>query len=156
MIKIKQYVSSEFCLECRECCKFEFDIWLPHLLKADEKQLGISCVKAKKSDDSPLVCQFLNESSHICSVYEKRPFECLLYPFLIVKNNNSLDLTAHLGCPYIIKHVNSIEFREYANYLVKILLQPQILKLFKHDSDKFHCYPDIELYVVKKGLISNA
>ncbi len=155
MINIKQYLNSEFCLDCKGCCRFEDEIWLPHLLKADEKILGFSCVKARKGAQSTLVCRFLDKADHKCKVYEKRPFECVLYPFLLINNNDSLDLVVHLGCPYILNTVNSKQFAQYADYLVKKLLEPDILKLFKQEFDKFHCYPDIELYVIKEGLLSN-
>lgn len=154
MLNIKQYLNSEFCLACRECCKFEDDIWLPHLLKADEKALGISCVKAKKSADANLVCKFLEESEHKCSVYEKRPFECALYPFLMVNHGNSLDLVVHLGCPYILNNVNTKEFAQYSDYLVAALLDTDVFKIYSKEQRKFHSYPDVELYMIKEDILS--
>ncbi|MFH1062483.1 MAG: YkgJ family cysteine cluster protein [Candidatus Omnitrophota bacterium] len=154
MLKVKPYLNSEFCLQCKECCKFEDDIWLPHLLKADEKALGISCVQAKKGADSRLVCKFLEEAEHKCAVYEKRPFECALYPFLLVKHGNSLDLVVHLGCPYILNTVNCKEFEQYADYLCQVLLEPDIVKIYAQEQDKFHSYPDVELYLIKKDILS--
>jgi len=155
MLNIKQYLNSEFCLDCRECCRFSDEIWLPQLLKDDEKTLAISCVKAKKGKQSTFVCQFLQETDHKCQVYEKRPFECVLYPFLLVKNNDSLDLVAHLGCPYILNTVNLKQFKQYTDYLSKRLLEPEIMKLYDQEADKFHCYPDIELYTIKERFFSN-
>jgi Fe-S-cluster containining protein len=156
MLNIKQYLNSDFCLACKECCKFEDDIWLPHLLKADEKTLGIACVKkAKQSTDSKFVCKFLEESDHKCTVYDKRPFECALYPFLLVRNGDALNLAAHLGCPYILNNINSKEFEEYSAYLCQGLLEPEIFKLYNQEIAKFHSYPAVELFLIKKDLLNN-
>ncbi|MBU1045063.1 MAG: YkgJ family cysteine cluster protein [Candidatus Omnitrophica bacterium] len=155
MLKIKQYLNSNFCLECKECCKFEDDIWLPHLLKADEKALGIACVKARKGSDSSLICKFLEETEHKCRVYERRPFECALYPFLLVRRNGDLDLVVHLGCPYILNNVNTQEFEQYSAYLCQALLEPDNFKLYSQEQAKFHSYPDVELFMIKKNLLAS-
>ena len=154
MIEFKQFLNSEYCLKCKQCCIFEDTSWLPHLLSDDRKNLAKSEVCAKKFKNGLECCEFMNKSDHTCIVYEKRPFECRLYPFLLIDNQGPLDLAVHLGCPYVLSKVNGKEFSEYCEYLADILLSKDNLKKLKPEKSVFHWYPEIELFFIKKDILS--
>jgi Fe-S-cluster containining protein len=44
------------------------------------------------------MCKFLNEQKR-CGIYEKRPLECRIYPYVFSYENNELQLKLHDGCP---------------------------------------------------------
>ncbi|MBU4304435.1 MAG: YkgJ family cysteine cluster protein [Candidatus Omnitrophica bacterium] len=155
MIDIKQYTDSSFCLKCRGCCRFFSDIWLPHLLEEDRERLGIEKVVLSQGKSGP-ICQFLNESDNYCGIYGRHPFECRIYPFLLVRREQTLDLAAHLSCPYVMKTFDSQIFKDYARYLAGLLQSADILPLLKDERHKFHSYPEIELFLILKDVITAA
>jgi len=152
MRNLNQFVTNEFCLKCRECCRF-FDVsWLPHLLDDDKKAIGKDTIDLIQEDGS-LKCQFLELESYKCGIYHKRPFECKLYPFLVVKNGDNLDLTAHLGCPYIRDNMASKKFEDYCIYLRGKFSDKSIVAYLRTQKEKFHSYPAVELILIKQTLL---
>ena len=92
------------CQHCRECCKFAADetyfgpLFTQDEIKGLDKSLfkqyknsknvfQIQLVKSKKEDC--YVCPLLDEASHLCTIYEKRPFDCKIWPFLFMRDKNN-------------------------------------------------------------------
>jgi Fe-S-cluster containining protein len=124
-------------------------------LDIDKKNLAKKKVVVKDPEADQMSCEFLIENDHSCRVYAKRPFECELYPFLLINTDSGLDLAAHLGCPFIIDNINKDEFSQYADFLLEKLAQPEIMDVIKNQKKVFHWYPEVELYKIKENFITS-
>ncbi len=85
---------------------------------------------------------FLEAQENKCQIYEFRPFECQLYPFLINMRNKKILLTVDLNCPYIKEKINTQEFKEYAENLADFLNSPRQMKLLKNNPQILQAYED--------------
>ena len=105
---IKQFVPQEFCLKCRSCCRFKEtnSVWSPCLLDEEIQELvdregipaaSISIDRRIQTVADPggdgFICPFLNNADNQCRIYNLRPFECQLYPFLINLRKDKVFLT---------------------------------------------------------------
>lgn len=118
---IKQYVPSEECLKCEGCCRFDLATspWRPKVGEAEPL--------ADKTDaqgyliTKPLgarhQCEYFNPINFSCSVYDKRPFECALYPFILSREDGVIKCYVHLACPYVQDNLNSERYKRYCAYL---------------------------------------
>jgi len=153
---IKQFVPEEFCLKCLGCCRFkEMDsVWSPCLL--DEEMQGlldkdippalISLDRRLRPIPNPgkegFICPFLNPSDNRCRIYQMRPFECQLYPFLLCLRNKKACITVDLNCPYVKEKINSPEFKQYSEYLSAYLNAPEQIRLLKDNPQILQAYEE--------------
>jgi len=109
--ELPQNVPSDICLKCDGCCRFasSHSPWRP---KVAQDEAG-GALAAELDADGALKtvdyngqphCAFLCAGDNTCQVYGARPFECRLYPFLLIKSGDGVALGAHLSCPYVQKH----------------------------------------------------
>lgn len=157
MSLIKQFIPQEFCLKCLGCCRFAQadSVWLPCLL--DEEMLGLAdregipavslsldkrIIPVPLKDKEGFICPLLNIESNKCKIYDFRPFECQLYPFLISMRDKKILLTIDLNCPYIKEKINSKEFKEYLEYLVNFLNSAEQLKILKDNPQVLQAYEE--------------
>ena len=105
---------SGYCLRCLGCCRFSANptIWATPACRLVESSAGYRC-------------EHLNENDSRCAIYSKRPLDCRLYPFLLVKRNGSLSLGLHKSCFFVEEKRPNI--REYAGYLKKALSRPEAI-----------------------------
>lgn len=89
------------------------------------------------------ICPFLNEQDNKCKIYEFRPFECQLYPFLINLRGKKVILTVDLNCLYIKENLKSKEFKEYTEYLSTFLNSAPQIKLLKENPQVIQTYEGI-------------
>jgi len=89
------------------------------------------------------LCAFLDADSNKCKIYQMRPFECQLYPFLINLRNNKVVLTVDLNCPYVQENINKKEFKEYAGYLAAYLNSPEQLEILTDNPQIIQAYEDV-------------
>jgi len=154
MLELKSCLSSSACLECRGCCCFASEAWLPHLLEHEKEALKIIRVHGQEDDTGMLVCEFLNKNDHYCRIYAQRPFECRLYPFLLVlRPDKTIDLAAHLACPFVVTMAEGELFKAYTRYLRDFFKNPAVLDLLQAEHGTFHAYPDEELMVVQADIL---
>lgn len=155
---IKQFVPEEVCLKCRGCCRFSESnsVWLPCLL--DEEIVGLADKKGIPAVSLSLdkrimpdalegkegfVCPLLNIEDNKCTIYNSRPFECQLYPFLLSLRQKKVLLTIDLNCPYIQDKINTQELKEYTRYLTDLLNSSQQLKLLKDNPQIIQAYAEV-------------
>ena len=108
---LKQFIPSDYCLKCLGCCRFAQNptIWAPQ---------GCKLIQNNNS----YICEQLNLKNNRCEIYRKRPLDCRLYPFLLVKRNHLLQLGLHKSCCFIEENKpDSGIVREYADYLKRRL-----------------------------------
>jgi hypothetical protein len=155
---IKQFVPSSACLKCQGCCRFKEanSVWSPCLLDEEVLDLidkeGIPAAALSIERRLQLVsypgkegffCPFLKVEDNKCQIYALRPFECQLYPFLISLRNKKVLLTVDLNCPYIKDKINTPEFKEYTNYLVKYLNSLESLNVLKDNPQVLQAYEEV-------------
>ena len=154
---MKQFVAQEVCLKCQGCCRFkEADsVWSPCLLEEEIQELldkdippaSISIDRRLRPIPDPgkegFICPFLNPADNKCRIYESRPFECLLYPFLFCLRNKKARITVDLNCPYAKEKINSQEFKQYSEYLAAYLNTPEQIKVLKDNPQILQAYEDV-------------
>lgn len=144
---IRQFVTEDACLTCHGCCRFlqKHSVWGARLL--DEEIDGLlqhglppSLLTADKelrlvnfAKENILVCSLFNPQENKCKIYEHRPFECRLYPFLLNRKGPKIFLAVDLKCPHIQKNLKNKEFNEYVKYLTGLLKSPHYRELFKNN-----------------------
>ena len=77
-----------------------------------------------------------------CKIYELRPFECQLYPFLINKREEKVFLAIDLGCPFVKENLESQELKDYTQYIFKLLNQPSNLEKIRKNPQIIQVYKD--------------
>ena len=90
------------------------------------------------------LCPFLSGLDNKCKIYNLRPFECQLYPFLLTLRGKRALLTVDLNCPYINKNLNTPEFKEYAKYLTEYLNSPILVRMLKENPQILQAYDDVQ------------
>jgi Fe-S-cluster containining protein len=161
---IKQFIPQEFCLKCQGCCRFQEynSVWLPCLLEEEIQGLldrkippaSISMDKKIQPLSNPegqgFICALLDIKENKCKIYDLRPFECQLYPFLINLRGKKVILTVDLNCRYIRDNLNTKEFKEYIDYLVAFLNSPSQIKLLKSNPQILATYEEVAKIVELK------
>jgi len=155
---IKQFVPQEFCLKCRGCCRFKEanSVWSPCLLDEEIQELadkeGVPaasiCVDRRiqpvtNPDGDGFICPFLGSADNKCRIYNLRPFECRLYPFLINLRKNKVLLSVDINCPYALEKINSQEAKDYIAYLSNFLNSPEQLAMLKDNPQIIQAYEEV-------------
>jgi Fe-S-cluster containining protein len=151
-LSMKQFVPSEVCLKCDGCCRYkEADsMWRPKLGMSDQESLADQITGNIVLDTQGYIktiqacgknlCRFLNGADNTCGIYTKRPFECLLYPFIISQTPEAVEVYVHLSCPYVQDHLNREDFDAYVAYLKKFFDRVDIREFLSRNKDMFHDY----------------
>lgn len=154
---IKQFIPPDVCLKCQGCCRFSQanSVWLPCLLEEEiQDLLDRNIPPAFMSADRRIcpvtnpsgegfICAFLNTQDNRCKIYDFRPFECQLYPFMISFRNKRVLLTVDLNCPYVKENLNTKEFKEYTNYLTNFLNSPKQRAILKNNPQIIQAYEEV-------------
>ncbi|MFH1282013.1 MAG: YkgJ family cysteine cluster protein [Candidatus Omnitrophota bacterium] len=155
---IKQFVPQVFCLQCRSCCRFKEanSVWSPCLLDEEIQELldkplipaaSISIDRRLQPIANPegadFICPFLLTPDNKCRIYDTRPFECQLYPFLINLRKDKVLLTVDLNCPYVFEKINSQQAKEYIVYLTEYLNSAPLLSLLKDNPQIIQAYEEV-------------
>ena len=154
---IEQFVPGEYCLKCKGCCRFkeELSVWRPCLLEEEiqeflDKDIPPAAISKEKKlmalsapSGEGFVCPFLSPEDNKCKIYEFRPFECQLYPFLINLRHKKVILTVDLNCPYVTEQIKSPAFKEYAEYLADFLNSPRQIKMLKDNPQLLVAYEEV-------------
>ena len=154
---IKQFVPQEVCLKCQGCCRFRevTSSWLPCLLDEEIQDLldqqlpAVSISVDRKIQPVPhpkgegFICALFDLGENKCKIYNLRPFECQLYPFLLNLREKKVVLTVDLNCPYVSEKIKTKEFKEYAEYLAAFLNSPKQLELLKDNPQLLQAYEEV-------------
>ncbi|MDD5004998.1 MAG: YkgJ family cysteine cluster protein [Candidatus Omnitrophica bacterium] len=170
----KQLVPQDFCLSCDVCCRFTEPqtIWAPLFTKEEieylvEKDILPPLVftghpeNQTKKDKNKIssaqrinlvnykdyfICPCFDVFDSHCKIYAERPFECQLYPFLLVRKSNKFYLAMDKKCPYLNK-VQKNQLKTYTDYLRKEFAKKKVLSFLRQNQELFCEYPsgDLEL-----------
>lgn len=154
--EFKQFVPSAVCLKCDGCCRFKSadSPWRPRMGEGEKNALALQ-VTAGFSDDKDYIktiedcgnqlCRFFNKNDSTCRVYDKRPFECALYPFILSKTNSSvIKVYVHLACPYVQDMQADIRLQEYIAYLESFFNLSATVDFLRQNKGLLHDYAPFE------------
>jgi uncharacterized protein len=145
-------VTSAQCLECKGCCAFAHSggDWSPRLTPEDISLLaGAAPERTWLNGDERVAlvpssrgqaCYFLDEGSHHCRVYAKRPYECRLYPFLLSHEDGLVRLYAHLSCPALGELFKKDDWRRRVSAVRAFFQQDKTLAWVRENARHFVDY----------------
>ncbi len=157
-MEFKQFVPSLVCLSCDGCCRFHDPAsgWRPKLgageqnsagplagcldLAADSRGLDEEGFIRTEADQGQHRCRFLQFKDNTCQVYCFRPFECQLYPFLLIKEGKDFLVGLHLSCPFVQKFFGKEELEAYKLYLNDFLRHPEMIHFLRDNISLFGDY----------------
>jgi len=149
---LKQFVPSEVCLKCQGCCRYkqDYSVWRPKLGEEDKKDLAALIHSGDILDSYGYLktiqncgqhfCKFLNPQNNTCGIYDKRPFECSLYPFILSQTPDAVKVYVHLSCPYVQDYLPRAVFDSYVTYLKEFFRNPEIRQFLSANKQMFHDY----------------
>ncbi len=131
MQKIKQFVTNEYCIKCLGCCRFaeQKSVWSPQ------------SIEPIQNGDS-FVCPNLELENNKCKIYNSRPFDCELYPFLLHKINKKVYLAADFKCPFLKSKLDTREVRDYIKYLEGFFSSEDSLDFLSKNEKFILSYPE--------------
>ena len=86
------------------------------------------------------LCRFFNPGDHICQIYDNRPFECALYPFVLSRSSEGVDVYVNLSCPYVQDTEGSAVLEGHIGYLKGYFQTPAVLDFLKRNAALLHDY----------------
>ena len=167
-MQLKQFVPQEFCLRCDVCCRFPQPdtVWAPLFTGSEIRRLvengtlppvvftnhhkdnrsGAQRIKLLDNTDN-FICSCFNPCDHKCKIYDYRPFECQLYPFLLTRKDNKLYLSKDKGCPYCNSGSEDI-IRDQIDYLKKEFQKEDMCSFLKQNQELFVEYPSSNIEIL--------
>ena len=127
-LDLQQFVPSHVCLKCDGCCRFKTadSSWRPKVGQEEKAKIGMAAgadftdaqayIKTIEDCGNQL-CRFFNKGDSTCQIYDRRPLECALYPFILSKHAQGVQVYVHLACPYIQDHQSDVALENYIDYL---------------------------------------
>lgn len=154
---MEQIVHHEQCLRCGECCRFrenrqsfapiftveELDAiravhcTLPDFkpFKGTENIYQIQLIRGNIENPLyPFVCPFLDEEKYACTIYELRPFDCRIWPFIVlrVKETGQVLLAHFTGSSCLaIQEVQPLHFAAYEAYMEQLVTSNGFLEFLR-------------------------
>ncbi len=136
----RQFVPSEYCLRCDICCRFpEATSWQAPFFSENEIEAagraglpGESFANARRGRGETILlcgarngyrCPGFDEAANVCRIYADRPFDCRLYPFLLVYDElgSRVFLAADTLCPFVRENLETARAKAYVAELVGAL-----------------------------------
>jgi len=151
MQNLPQFVPQKVCLSCDGCCRFkeQESAWRPKMTQDEialnatgrdglAKELFSSAVDEHGyvkavSCQGIIKCTFFNTEDNTCQIYEQRPFECRLYPFLLIKQDPCASVGVHLSCPHVQEKWEKEEFNEYVAQLKQYFQREEVLHFIRNN-----------------------
>lgn len=145
MQKIRQIVPPKACLACDVCCRFidKASPWRPVFTKRERDHIdkNLALDKTGKIKLIPYkklhICPCFSPKENKCKVYALRPFDCRLYPFLLIRRGNKIYLGIDKKCPYTQVIFSEKENELYMQYLKKELSSEEFAHWLKDNPNLF-------------------
>lgn len=158
---LDSFIPSEICLSCRGCCRFgeRGSVWSPLFLYEEIQKLvaadivpaclfshsGISSKKASRIDtveiDGQLYCPCLDAGANACKIYPHRPFDCRLYPFLLLKKEGKAYLALDLKCPFVADPHQAQALASWQQEVAHFLSTPEFKQTLRRNPEILQEYP---------------
>lgn len=158
---LQQFVPSKVCLDCDGCCRFKEkdSLWRPRLTEEEITQtikrglaeeiflkqaLGKDGRIETISGQGHYFCRFFDSAANRCRIHGFHPFECQLYPFVLMNKEGKTAIAAHHHCPFIQEKRNSEEFARYVSYLKDFFQQKETRDFIQRNSLLVNDYADYQ------------
>ena len=161
MVELKQFVPGKVCLSCDGCCRYgqKETVWAPfflydEILKLTEKNIIPSSLftHADAAVHKParinlvggagqFICSCFEPAKNTCKIYEYRPLDCRLYPFIIARRGEKVFLTLDEKCPYTKKMEHTKIFKDYVAALLSLFASEDFIRLMKSNPGFIQEYP---------------
>jgi Fe-S-cluster containining protein len=150
--------SKELCQRCRGCCIFKEDeLYFAPLFTEEEVQrikvgfcgdfftpykksgrvFQVRLVRKSVGDVFYHVCPFLDESTHLCRIYDTLPFDCRFWPFIFMKNNGKTFLSCFSKSVCLkTEGMDELEFKQFRESFIGGIGRENALNLIRR-------YPDL-------------
>ena len=173
MRELKQMVPQEVCSKCEVCCRFteKVSVWSPVLSQEETRTITnkeLAKVKILEnnqfellSNNSGYICPCFSAKDNRCKIYEFRPFDCQLYPFLLTKNGQKINLAVDLKCPFIYKGFDSgavkkdLGFSRFVQYLTALFNSKNIIDFIRNNPRLIGNYTEDVITVVTLEKLSS-
>lgn len=141
LLHIKQIIPKGYCLNCDICCRFldRLSAMRPYLLREDMEKLKKQASQSSRirkgtfinliKHQDMYICPYFNFKKDKCSIYRIRPFDCQLYPFLLIRKDREVFLCADINCPFVKENIESKLFTHHIGYLKKVFSDKRMLKI---------------------------
>lgn len=135
------------CTKCKKCCRFDDkDLYFAPILTDEEMEtiigLGYSPNLFSKFKDYNKIfqlklikngkkydCPFLDLQSHLCKIYPNRPFDCRIWPFIIMRDKKNKVVIGCFNKEYCDIVYSKKEFDIFSNKLLKWIEKEKIVEL---------------------------
>jgi len=162
MIELNKFIPQEVCLNCEICCRFSSldSQWSPSIGRSElENIIKLNIIPPalliSSNNKGPVrialtayknyfVCPCFDVQNNKCKIYPHRPFECRLYPFLLLKVNKKFYLAYDTKCIYT-KNISML--KEYIKYLKIKFNEQKTLNFLKKNIELFSGYPLAEVTI---------
>jgi len=167
---LEQFIPEQICLSCDGCCRFyqRHSCFRARVLNEEKELLLQKQPCPKKTFDKNnfiqtrkasghFICQFLNESDNHCKIYEDRPLECQLYPFMFIREKDSIFLCIHQNCLFVQGKITEQWFSKHIDYVKEYLLKMGIFEILKQNIafiGDYHEFTD-EFYILARLDLDN-
>jgi Fe-S-cluster containining protein len=145
---IKQIVNSEDCIHnCDDpCCRFYEQKYAPKFTEEEYDNVAMDeevkkvMIKISKNmwqpklseKDGPyFLCPFVKNNTS-CGIYEKRPFDCKIWPFFVIKRGGDYFLALDdEECYCLEKLKNTIEMKNHILQIAETVQKEHFVEIFK-------------------------
>jgi Fe-S-cluster containining protein len=146
MREIEQIIPAGYCSRCRGCCRFsqQQGPWLPHLLDTEKAlQPDVAVVAQQSAGEAAFRCVSLDMGTNACAIYESRPFECRLYPFVLNTRDAKFFLSVDPNCPFVKESQGTEAFTGHAVRLGAYLQKADARAVLAKNRHLFQPYPGV-------------
>lgn len=150
---VPQFIDQNDCILCKRCCRFiqgdsrwfvsltEEDINLIGKMEIDYLMSNLHLRTVPFNKDFS-ICIFFDPVNNLCTIYDVRPFECRLYPF-VLHEEGGLWLSAHVYCPWVMKKNEEGTLMEYGLSILKFLNTSEVQRFLRRNMKLFSRYDDV-------------
>jgi hypothetical protein len=140
---------SETCFSCRGCCVFDHpdSPWLPYFRQEEIDQaiaFGVPADAFRERTGTKITplphgdafrCPALDPETHACTIYNVRPLDCQLYPFILMRDKTEVILALHEACPFVLSPSGDLSpaLQERVNELTQWLKSPAMADILSSD-----------------------
>lgn len=147
-LPLAQFIPAGVCMRCQGCCRFreEGSVWSPSLLEDERELLGIPEAKmplVRDAGTDTWQCRYLQAADTACRIYDRRPFECQLYPFVLNRCGASVFLSLDPQCPYAFEHQQSPSLAAYLDELQRYLELPPVRQRIQRNPQAIQSYEGV-------------
>lgn len=148
---LPQFVSQDACLSCDGCCRFkeQNSSWRPKVAQEELDEIlhqeldENGRIKAAECRGR-FQCTHFCAENNTCRIYEQRPFECSLYPFLLIGEGEAVAVGVHLSCPYVQEKWQDADFKSHVEGLQRYFQQQEVLEFIQRNRSLLGDYSGCE------------